>query len=96
MRHNPEDTAARKVAISKAESLAESFNYNDTQLETIQGNLGNEIDVSTTQINSILKQIAEINEQIQAVEPNGYMPNDLYDARDVLVDELNEYIACIN
>lgn len=89
---NPEDAASRKVAVQRAESLADSFNYFDTQLKQIQGNLGNEIDVSTTQINSILKQIAELNKQIQAVEPNGYMPNDLYDARDVLVDQLNEYL----
>lgn len=89
---NPEDTASRKVAIQRAEHLADTFNYLDTQLKQIQGNLGNEIDVSTTQINSILKQIAEINKQIQAVEPNGYIPNDLYDARDTLLDELNEYI----
>lgn len=89
---NPEDSAARKVAIQRAEHLADTFNYLDTQLKQIQGNIGNEIDVSTTQINSILKQIAEINKQIQAVEPNGYMPNDLYDARDTLLDELNEYI----
>lgn len=89
---NPEDAASRKVAIQRAEHLADSFNYIDTQLKQIQSNLGNEIDVSTTQINSILKQIAEINKQIQAIEPNGYMPNDLYDARDVLVDELNEYL----
>lgn len=90
--NNPEDAASRKVAIQRAEHLADSFNYIDTQLKQIQGNLGNEIDVSTTQVNSILKQIAEINKQIQAVEPNGYMPNDLYDARDNLVDQLNEYL----
>ncbi|KGR76504.1 flagellar hook-associated protein FlgK [Ureibacillus sinduriensis] len=89
---NPEDAASRKVAVQRAEHLADTFNYLDTQLKQIQGNLGNEIDVSTTQINSILKQIAEINKQVQSVEPNGYMPNDLYDARDNLVDQLNQYI----
>ncbi len=89
---NPKDTAGRQVLISKGEGLAESFNYMDTQLKLIQGNIGNEINVSTEKVNSILKQIAAINKQIQAVEPNGYVPNDLYDARDVLVDELNEYI----
>lgn len=89
---NPEDTAARKVALSKAQALAEAFNYNDTQLKSIQQNLGNEINVSKNNINSLLKQIAAINKQIQEVEPNGYVPNDLYDARDVLVDQLNEYI----
>lgn len=89
---NPEDAASRKVAIQRAEHLADTFNYLDTQLTQIQGNLGNEIDVSATQINSILKQIAEINKQVQAVEPNGYLPNDLYDARDTLLDQLNEYL----
>ena len=89
---NPENTSSRRVAIERAKHLAGSFNYMDTQLKTIQGNLGNEISVSTDRINSILKRIASINKQIQEVEPNGHVPNDLYDARDVLVDELNSYI----
>ena len=89
---NPKDTAARQVMISKGEALAESFNYMDMQLKQIQGNIGNEIAVETKEVNSILKQIAEINKQIMAVEPNGYVPNDLYDARDVLVDQLNELL----
>lgn len=88
----PENAASRKVAIERANHLAESFNYIDTQLKTIQGNLGNEISVSTNRINSLLKQIASINKQVQEVEPNGHVPNDLYDARDVLIDELNSYI----
>lgn len=87
---NPKDTAARQVMISKGQSLAESFNYMDTQLKLIQGNIGNEINVITGEANSLLKQIANLNKQIQAVEPNGYMPNDLYDTRDVLLDKLNE------
>lgn len=88
---NPDDTAARKVVVQRAIHLADSFNYIDTQLKQIQGNLGNEINVSVEQINSILEQIANINKEIQAVEPNGYVPNDLYDKRDLLVDQLNEY-----
>lgn len=89
---NPDDSAARKVAIAKAEALADAFNYNYTQLETIQGNLGNEIFVANREINTILEKIAAINAQVQALEPNGYVTNDLYDARDLLVDELNQYI----
>ncbi|CAM5555620.1 Flagellar hook-associated protein 1 OS=Lysinibacillus sphaericus OX=1421 GN=flgK PE=3 SV=1 [Lysinibacillus sphaericus] len=80
------------MAIERANHLAQSFNYMDTQLKTIQGNIGNEISVSTNRINSLLKQIASINKQVQEVEPNGHVPNDLYDARDVLIDELNSYI----
>lgn len=89
---DPKDTAARQVMISKGQSLAESFNYMDTQLKLIQGNIGNEINVVTGEANSLLKQIADLNRQIQSIEPNGYMPNDLYDARDILLDRLNEII----
>jgi len=88
----PKDAASRQVAISKAEALADSFNYINTQLTQVKQNLGNEIDVTINDVNSILKQIAAINDKIQAVEPNGYMPNDLYDQRDILVDKLNDII----
>ena len=89
---SPDDASTRKVVIQKGIAVAESFNYINKQLTEIQENLKNEILVSTTDINSILKQIAAINEEIQAIEPNGYMPNDLYDVRDVLLDELSSYL----
>ncbi|WP_419958129.1 flagellar hook-associated protein FlgK [Psychrobacillus psychrotolerans] len=88
---SPGNASTRKVAIQKGIAVAESFNYISKQLTEIQGNLKNEILVSTTDVNSILKQIAAINEEIQAIEPNGYLPNDLYDVRDVLLDELSSY-----
>lgn len=47
---NPKDTAARQVMLSKGQGLAESFNYMDTQLKLIQGNIGNEIDVTTKKL----------------------------------------------
>lgn len=88
---SPGNASTRKVAIQKGIAVAESFNYISKQLTDIQGNLKNEILVSTTDVNSILKQIAAINEEIQAIEPNGYLPNDLYDVRDVLLDKLSSY-----
>lgn len=88
---NPENAGARKVVVQRGIAAAESFNYIHKQLSDIQGNLKNEILTSTKDINSILNQIASLNEQIQAIEPNGYMPNDLYDARDNLLDELSIY-----
>ena len=88
---SPESEATRKVVVQKGIAIAESFNYISSQLTQIQGNIANEIGVLSSDSNSILKQIASINEQIQTIEPNGYMPNDLYDARDVLIDELAAY-----
>ncbi|AOV08515.1 flagellar hook-associated protein FlgK [Sporosarcina ureilytica] len=99
----PENEGARKVAIQSGVALTDSFHYIDKTLKEIQGNINQEIKNLTLQtdengkeqqghINSILKQVADLNDQISKVEPNGYMPNDLYDARDVLLDELSMLI----
>lgn len=88
---SPENAGTRRVVTERGVTAAESFNYIYKQLVEVQGNLKNEIDVTTKDVNSILKQIAALNENIAKVEPNGYLPNDLYDARDTLVDELSEY-----
>ncbi|MDW0112595.1 flagellar hook-associated protein FlgK [Sporosarcina saromensis] len=85
---NPENGGARAVAVERGVAVADSFNYIHKSLSEIQTNLGKEIGVTTKNVNSILKQIGELNKQIAQVEPNGYMPNDLYDARDNLLDEL--------
>lgn len=89
---NPENDGARAVVVQRAVAVADSFNYIHSSLSKIQDNLGNEMSVSLQSVNSILSQIAEINSQISSVEPNGYLPNDLYDKRDTLLDELSQYI----
>lgn len=89
---NPENGGARAVAIENGMAVADSFNYMHKSLTEIQGNLGKEIDASATAVNSILQQIGDLNRQISEVEPNGYLPNDLYDARDALLDELSMYL----
>ncbi|WOV88351.1 flagellar hook-associated protein FlgK [Sporosarcina oncorhynchi] len=89
---NPENGGARAVVVERGVAVADSFNYIHKSLSEIQTNLGKEIGVSTKNINSILKQIGELNKQISEVEPNGYMPNDLYDARDNLLDQLSGYL----
>ena len=88
---NPENNGARAVVVERGMSVAESFNYMDKSLKEIQTNLGHEINATTKEVNSLLAQISDINRQIQEIEPNGYLPNDLYDARDVLIDQLSEH-----
>jgi len=85
---NPENGGARSVVVQRGIAVADSFNYMHKSITQLQENAGAEVGIALKDVNSILKQIASINEQIKAIEPNGYMPNDLYDARDVLLDEL--------
>lgn len=88
---HPEDGGARAVVVQRGVAVADSFNYMATSLKQVQDNTGKEIGISLKDINSLAEQIANINRQIKDVEPNGYLPNDLYDARDNLVDELSSY-----
>lgn len=88
---NPENGGARKVVVQRALAVAESFSYMHKSITQIQDNAAMDISVNLKDVNSVIRQIADINHQIQKIEPNGYMPNDLYDARDVLLDQLSEH-----
>ena len=90
--NSPKDSAARQVVYTKGAHLASSFNYMNKQMTQVQQNLKHEAVNTVDKVNSILEQIAGLNNQIKQAEPNGYIPNDLYDARDVLLDELSQYI----
>ncbi|MGX1901498.1 flagellar hook-associated protein FlgK [Thermolongibacillus altinsuensis] len=89
---NPENEGARSVVRQRGLAVAETFHYLSNSLSQIQTDIGTQIGVTITQINSLAKQISELNKQITNVEPNGYLPNDLYDERDRLVDELSKLI----
>ncbi|MBE3568893.1 MAG: flagellar hook-associated protein FlgK [Bacillales bacterium] len=89
---NPENEGARSVVLQRAQGVVDTFHYLSNSINDIQGDLGNQIRVGIKDVNSILKQIAELNQQIGEVEPNGYLPNDLYDERDRLVDQLSSYL----
>ncbi|MEK3764714.1 flagellar hook-associated protein FlgK [Solibacillus sp. FSL K6-4121] len=84
----PENGGSRAVVVQRGIAVADSFNYMYNSIKKIRDNAGAELGIQLRDANSILKQIGDLNAQIQAVEPNGFMPNDLYDARDNLIDEL--------
>ncbi|ASV68257.1 flagellar hook-associated protein FlgK [Cytobacillus kochii] len=86
---NPEDSGARSVVRQRGIAVSDTFNYLAGQLSAQKADVGEQIDMNVKTINSILTQINQINEQIASVEPHGYLPNDLYDKRDVLVDQLS-------
>ncbi len=89
---HPEDSGARSVVRQRGIALAETFNYTADSLMAIQRDLKVQTDVATKQINSLTKQINSINLEISSIEANGYLPNDLYDERDNLVDELSQLV----
>lgn len=86
---NPEDSGTRSVVAQRGLALADTFNYINTSLQQVRGDLKNQLDVTTKDINSIISQINDVNDEIKGIEPHGQVPNDLYDERDRLIDELS-------
>ena len=86
---NTENSGARNVVASTGQAVAETFNYYYNSLTRVQKDIGDQLGVKEKEINNIINRIAELNKQISEVEPHGLLPNDLYDARDVLVDQLS-------
>lgn len=92
MADHPENLGARQVVAAKGQMVAETFNYYYNSLEGIKKDLGSEMDVTVKNINTIVSQIDQLNKQIASVEPHGMLPNDLYDKRDQLVDQLSSLV----
>ncbi|PLR90808.1 flagellar hook-associated protein FlgK [Bacillus sp. T33-2] len=88
----PNESGARESVLAQANSMSDTFNYLSNSLESIRKDLALSIDVSVSEINSIADQINGINRDIAKVEPHGDLPNDLYDKRDRLIDDLSKLV----
>jgi flagellar hook-associated protein 1 FlgK len=90
--NNPAGTAERQVVLSKAENLAANF-------RNLHGALENEIQSTKKllqgyrdEVNRLAKEIAHLNEEIGRLQGPNYMPNDLLDRRNALIQELSNYL----
>jgi flagellar hook-associated protein 1 len=89
---DPTNSGARSVVRQRGEAVADTFNYLSNSLSTVQKDLKSQIDVTGTEVNSVVYQLNQINDQIGRVEPHGLLPNDLYDERDRLIDQLSSLV----
>jgi flagellar hook-associated protein 1 FlgK len=90
---NPASASSRQALLSSADSLASRFQGLNGRLNEIREGVNNQITSNVTLINSYADQIASLNEQIGGLSNSGTgQPNDLMDARDELVLQLNKQV----
>ena len=89
---NPETKASRQAVVTRAETLTDSIKQRWESLQGIGNLLEGDIEATVKQVNSITKQIANINGEIVRSRAMGDNPNDLLDRRDLLVDKLSQLI----
>lgn len=99
----PESTAARTDFIQQAEQVVNIFQNQAKQLSDLRQNLVgdaavpgsfnvSELAINVKQVNEKLATLAQVNLEINTVVASGARPNDLFDKRDQLLDELSKLV----
>lgn len=92
--NNPASVPSRQSLLSASEALVTSFQVLDQNLSASRDGINSQIQASVTKINSLAKNIANLNHSITVAEgtAGGQPPNDLLDQRDAMVSELGKLV----
>lgn len=89
---NPSGVEERLSFLQTAHVLIERANHITESLYNYQNHLNNEVIESVDSINKILYDIRDVNNSIAEKEINGDNANDLRDQRNMMLDELSQYM----
>ncbi len=90
---NPDGIPERESLLAKTNNLTQLIGGLDYNLREYQSHLDSNIQGSVDKINTLIEQVAGLNNQISSVEIKGVInANDLRDRRDMLLEELSEYM----
>ena len=89
---HPEDMSYRAVVRQRAMVLADAFQDARRQLLVLRADVNLGAGVKVEEINAIAQQIASLNSQIGKIIAVGDVPNDLFDKRDPLLEQLAEIV----
>ncbi|WKY45530.1 flagellar hook-associated protein FlgK [Eubacteriaceae bacterium ES2] len=89
---SPTSADIEQVVRSSAEKVVTMINMYANDIEGVQTQQIEEMDNTINDdINTIVKKIAQLNQQIREEQVYGNTPNELYDSRNLLVDELSTF-----
>lgn len=87
---DPSSLTTRSLVYEQSQALAETFTHINALLAQSRDNIEQAMQMRVQELNSIARQIADLNQQIGVAQLSGHQPNDLLDRRDVLLDQLSE------
>ncbi len=86
---SPTSTSARQAVINAAQTLSNSFQQINTQLNTTRATLNTSLGNDVASANQLMAGIATLNKQIAAATFSGGAPNDLIDEREQDLESLS-------
>ena len=90
---DPGDPVLRDVVISRGNLLAANFNQLADDLDVVVNNINDEIQSKVNGLNSVIEEIAELNDRIYNIEIRNQQANSDRDRRDMLVKGLAESLG---
>jgi flagellar hook-associated protein 1 FlgK len=87
---HPEDATVRNSLLLHARALTTTFQRLHKDMTALRGSLREEIDLKLDRINTLAKELTELNLQIIDSSTAGYDVSDLKDQRDLKLDELSQ------
>jgi len=93
--NNPSATPERQVLLGEAGALATQFRQLDTAIAAMNDQVNVRLESMVQEINAIAKNVALLNDKIDSARAGsaGQPPNDLLDQRDLMLQNLSEYIG---
>lgn len=92
---NASTTANRINVIEQGKTVSDVMQYGTVQLQNQINATYDQIRVRLDEVNGLTDKIINVNQQIAAREIAGDNANDLRDQRDLLVDQLSEYMQVV-
>ena len=88
----PEQLAARQSVLQRGQALVEGIQLRYQGLDQLRTMLEDDIGIAVDEINQMTSEIAALNEEIVKAHAAGDNPNDWLDRRDLLVEQLADYL----
>jgi flagellar hook-associated protein 1 FlgK len=89
---NPSQMSARQAVLERSQTLLDGIHHAYAKFRGIRDMLEGDVVGTVEQVNTLVRQIAALNEQIQKARALGDNPNDMMDKRDMHIEELSKLI----
>jgi flagellar hook-associated protein 1 FlgK len=86
----PGEVTLRRTVLGTASALSSEFNYVGGEFDRIRTDMKSQIESVVTEVNSLAREIADLNESIQRSAARDVTANDLLDQREQLTKQLAE------
>jgi len=93
---SPSNLTARVVVIARGDEFAARLRTTAAQLDQQQQGTELQVDATVTAVNRLAQDLAAVNQRILETRGSAHAPNNLFDQRDQLLSDLNQYVRTSN